>query len=67
MANIREEEALLARDQLWPARVKRLKHWLEENSSEKIPELQLLTDRQWKPRTRGAAVWLGGAPPDYRY
>jgi len=47
IAAIREEEALLSRDQLWPARVKRLKQWLEENPSEKIPELQSLSDRQW--------------------
>ena len=47
IAAIREEEALLSRDQLWPARVNRLKQWLEENPSEKIPELQSLSDRQW--------------------
>jgi RNA polymerase sigma factor (sigma-70 family) len=44
---IREEEALLSRDQLWPARVNRLKQWLEENPSEKIPELQFLDDVNW--------------------
>jgi hypothetical protein len=32
---------------LWPARVNRLKQWLEENPAEKIPELQSLSDRQW--------------------
>ena len=47
VAAIREEEAPLSRDQLWPARVNRLKHWLEEHPGEKIPELQLLSDRQW--------------------
>ena len=47
IAAIREEEALLSRDQLWPARVNRLKQWLEENPSEKIPELQSVSDRQW--------------------
>ena len=47
IAAIREEEALLSRDQLWPARVNRLKQWLEENPSERIPELQSLSDRQW--------------------
>ena len=30
----------------------RLKQWLEENPSEKIPELQFLTDRDW--------LWLAG-------
>jgi RNA polymerase sigma factor (sigma-70 family) len=44
---IREEEALLSRDQLWPARVNRLKQWLEENPSEKIPELQFLDEVNW--------------------
>jgi RNA polymerase sigma factor (sigma-70 family) len=47
IAAIREEEALLSRDQLWPARVKRLKQWLEENPSEKIPELQFVDDVNW--------------------
>jgi len=47
IAAIREEEALLSRDQLWPARVNRLKQWLEENPSEKIPELQFVDDRNW--------------------
>ena len=47
IAAIREEEALLSRDQLWPARVNRLKQWLEENPSEKIPELQFVDDVNW--------------------
>src|SRR6266571_4070907 len=47
IAAIREEEALLSRDQLWPARVNRLKQWLEENPSEKIPELQFVEDVNW--------------------
>jgi len=47
VAAIREGEALLSRDQLWPARVNRLKQWLEENPSEKIPELQFLDDVNW--------------------
>src|SRR6266545_7144347 len=47
IAAIREEEALLSRDQLWPSRVNRLKQWLEENPSENIPELQYLGDVNW--------------------
>ncbi len=46
-AAFREEIAQLPLDQVWPARAKRLKKWLEENPSEKIPEIELLRDRTW--------------------
>ncbi len=33
--------------QLWSGRVNQLKQWLDENASERIPELQFLNDRHW--------------------
>ncbi len=34
-------------EQMWSGRVSQLKQWLEDNPSEKIPELRLLSDRDW--------------------
>ena len=34
-------------EQLWSGRVNQLKQWLDDNASEKIPELQFLNDRDW--------------------
>ncbi len=39
--------ALAAKEALWAERVAQLKQWLEQNPSEKIPELQFLSDRDW--------------------
>jgi RNA polymerase sigma factor (sigma-70 family) len=47
IAAFREEDAQLSREQLWPARLNRLKRWLEENPSERIPELSFLPDHSW--------------------
>jgi RNA polymerase sigma factor (sigma-70 family) len=41
------EEILAAKEQMWASRVIQLKQWLEEHPSEKIPEFQYLTDRDW--------------------
>jgi len=38
---------LAAKETLWARRVAQLKQWLEENPSEKIPELQFLTYSDW--------------------
>jgi RNA polymerase sigma factor (sigma-70 family) len=41
------EEQLASLKQMYAARVDRLKQWLEENPSEKIPELEHLRDDDW--------------------
>jgi RNA polymerase sigma factor (sigma-70 family) len=41
------KELLTSPQKLWAARLDQLKQWLEGNPSEKIPELQFLTDRDW--------------------
>jgi RNA polymerase sigma factor (sigma-70 family) len=41
------EDKLASAEKFWSSRVDRLKQWLEANPSENIPELQLLTDRDW--------------------
>ncbi|PYI88576.1 MAG: hypothetical protein DME26_03350 [Verrucomicrobia bacterium] len=38
---------IAAMEQLWSGRVNQLKQWLEGNPSEKIPELQFLSKRDW--------------------
>lgn len=43
----RDSDALLTASQVWPAREIRLKHWLDEHPSEKIPELSRLPDKSW--------------------
>ena len=40
-------EALASAEKVWSERVTQLKQWLEVNPSEKIPELQLLTEDDW--------------------
>jgi len=47
IAAFREEIARLPLEQVWPARAKRLKQWLEANPSEKIPEVDRIPDRLW--------------------
>jgi RNA polymerase sigma factor (sigma-70 family) len=47
IAAFREEIAQLPLEKVWPARVNRLKQWLKEHPSEKIPELYLLPERSW--------------------
>jgi hypothetical protein len=44
---IRDSDALLSASQVWPARVSRLKQWLEEHPSEIIPELARMPDKTW--------------------
>jgi RNA polymerase sigma factor (sigma-70 family) len=40
-------DRLASAEKLWSGRVDQLKQWLEVNPSEKIPELQFLTERDW--------------------
>jgi RNA polymerase sigma factor (sigma-70 family) len=47
IAAFREEIAQLPLEQVWPARANHLKQWLEENPSEKIPEVDLVPERLW--------------------
>ena len=47
IAAFREEIAQLPLEKVWPARVSRLKQWLEEHPSEKVPELNFVLERQW--------------------
>jgi RNA polymerase sigma factor (sigma-70 family) len=47
IATFREEIAQLPLNKVWPARANRLKQWLEEHPSEKVPELDRLPDRSW--------------------
>jgi hypothetical protein len=41
------EDQIASLKQMYAARVERLKQWLEEHPSEKIPEFQSLTDSDW--------------------
>jgi RNA polymerase sigma factor (sigma-70 family) len=47
IAAFREEIAQLPLEQVWPARANRLKQWLAEHPSEKIPEVDRLPERTW--------------------
>lgn len=47
LAAFRQKISQLPLDQVWPARVDRLKQWLEEHPSEKVPELAFLPARTW--------------------
>jgi hypothetical protein len=47
IAAFREEIAQLPLEKVWPARVSRLKQWLEEHPSEKVPELDFAPQRRW--------------------
>ncbi|HYV28316.1 MAG TPA: sigma-70 family RNA polymerase sigma factor, partial [Candidatus Eisenbacteria bacterium] len=46
-APMSRDDVLASKEKLWSARANQLKQWLEEHPSEKIPELQFLTDRDW--------------------
>jgi RNA polymerase sigma factor (sigma-70 family) len=41
------QDKLASAEKIWSGRVDQLKQWLEVNPSERIPELQLLTERDW--------------------
>jgi RNA polymerase sigma factor (sigma-70 family) len=41
------KDSLEAREQLWAARLDRLKAWVAANPSEQIPELELLSQHDW--------------------
>jgi RNA polymerase sigma factor (sigma-70 family) len=47
IAAFRNELAGLPVEKLWPARANWLKQWLQEHLSEKIPEIDVLSDRTW--------------------
>jgi hypothetical protein len=47
IAAFREEIDQLPLEKVWPARVNRLKQWLQEHPSEKIPEVDRLPETSW--------------------
>ena len=54
---------LASTEKLWATRVDQLKEWLEDNPSEKIVELQFLTDHDW---VNSIYPHTFEAPEDYR-